>query len=185
MTNKIRCEWCLKDALYIAYHDTEWGVPEHDDHKLFELLLLEGAQAGLSWYTVLKKRENYRAAFDNFDPVKIANYDESKLQSLSVDAGIIRNKLKIKAAVSNAQAYLKVKEEFVNFDQYLWQFTEHQTLVHHPKSLREIPVKTKESDAMSKDLKQRGFRFVGSTICYAFMQAAGMVDDHIITCWRK
>lgn len=169
----------------MEYHDQEWGVIVHDDHKLFEMLNLEGAQAGLSWYTVLKKRDNYRKAFDNFDPEKIVQYDEKKIAQLLQDEGIIRNRLKIQATISNARAFLQVKEEFGSFDQYIWQFTGHQTLVRYPKTLQEVPAKTPESDAMSKDLLKRGFKFVGSTICYAFMQAVGMVDDHVVGCWRK
>lgn len=185
MDNKVRCSWCLKDQLYIDYHDNEWGIPEHDDQKLFEMLMLEGAQAGLSWYTVLKKRENYRKAFDGFDAILIANYDAAKIQSLILDEGIICNKLKIWSAVANAQAFLTIQEEFGSFDHYIWQFTNYQTVINHPKTLKEIPAKTKESDAMSKDLLKRGFKFVGSTICYAYMQAIGMVNDHVEDCWRK
>lgn len=167
------------------YHDQEWGVIVHDDHKLFEMINLEGAQAGLSWYTVLKKRENYRKAFDNFDPEKIVRYDEKKVAALLQNEGIIRNRLKVQATIGNARAFLKVKEEFGSFDQYIWQFTGYQTIVNHPKNLKDVPAKTRESDAMSKDLLKRGFKFVGSTICYAFMQAVGMVDDHVVDCWRK
>lgn len=185
MDNKIRCEWCLKDELYIAYHDNEWGIPEHNDQKLFEMLILEGAQAGLSWYAVLRKREHYREAFDYFDVEKVAHYSEAKVLSLMQNAGIIRNKLKIMSAITNAQAFIKVKEEFGSFDHYIWQFTHHQTIVNHPKDLKEIPAKTNESDAMSKDLLRRGFKFVGSTICYAYMQATGMVNDHVEDCWCK
>lgn len=185
MDHKNRCAWCLKDSLYMQYHDEEWGVPVHDDHQLFEMLILEGAQAGLSWYTVLKKRENYREAFDNFDAEKIASYDEDKVNVLLQNTGIIRNRLKIGAAIQNAKAYLDVKELFGSFDKYIWQFTDYQTIVNHPKELKDVPVRTKESDAMSKDLLKRGFKFVGSTICYAYMQAIGMIDDHVTDCWRK
>jgi len=167
------------------YHDHEWGIPVHDDQKLFEMLNLEGAQAGLSWYTVLKKREGYRQAFDNFDPEKIVRYDEKKVAQLLQNEGIIRNKLKVRATIGNARAFLKVKEEFGSFDKYIWQFTNHQTVVNYPKTLQDVPVKTKASDAMSKDLLKRGFKFVGSTICYAYMQAVGMVDDHTVDCWKK
>lgn len=180
-----RCEWCLSDPLYIKYHDEEWGVPVHDDQKLFEAIILDGFQAGLSWFTILKKRENFRSAFDNFDAEKIAQYDEKKVADLMKDAGIIRNKLKINAAVSNAIAFLKVKEEFGSFDKYIWQFTNYKTIVNHPKRLKEIPATSKESNAMSKDMKKRGFKFCGSTICYAFMQAVGMVNDHLEDCYRK
>ena len=169
----------------MEYHDQEWGVIVHDDHKLFEMLNLEGAQAGLSWYTVLKKRDSYRKAFDNFDPEKIVQYDEKKVAQLLQNEGIIRNRLKIQATIGNARAFLKVKEEFGSFDQYIWQFTAHQTIVNYPKTLKDVPAKTQESDAMSKDLLKRGFKFVGSTICYAFMQAVGMVDDHVLDCWKK
>ena len=181
----IRCEWCLADQQYIDYHDQEWGVPLHDDQKLFEMLILEGAQAGLSWYTILKKRAGYRVAFDDFDAERIARYDQTKVDELLQNPGIVRNKLKIISTITNARAYLKVQEEFGSFDRYIWQFTNHQTIVNHPQQLSDVPVKTKESDAMSKDLKKRGFKFVGSTICYAFMQAVGMVDDHVVGCWCK
>lgn len=185
MDNKVRCSWCLKDKLYIVYHDNEWGIPEHDDQKLFEMLILEGAQAGLSWYTVLRKRENYRKAFDNFDAKLIANYNEAKVQSLILNDGIIRNTLKILSTIANAKAFLKIQEEFGSFDHYIWQFTNHETLINHPEELKDVPSKTKESDAMSKDLFKRGFKFVGSTICYAYMQAIGMVNDHVKDCWCK
>lgn len=184
MTKKIRCSWCEKDQLYMDYHDQEWGVAVHDDQKLFEMINLEGAQAGLSWYTVLKKRDNYRKAFDNFDPEKIVKYDDQKITQLLQNEGIIRNRLKIKATIGNASAFLKVREEFGSFDKYIWQFTNYKTLVNKPEFLSEVPAKTRESDAMSKDLLKRGFKFVGSTICYAFMQAVGMVDDHVVDCWR-
>jgi DNA-3-methyladenine glycosylase I len=185
MSTEQRCEWCIGDPLYITYHDEEWGVPVHDDKKLFEFLILEGAQAGLSWLTVLRKRENYRKAFDNFDPEKVAHYDEKKFQELLANPGIIRNKLKIRASITNAQAFLKVQEEFGSFDSYIWQFVpKRQPIKNKWKNLSELPARTVESDAMSKDLIQRGFKFVGSTICYAHMQATGMVNDHVIGCFR-
>ncbi len=180
-----RCAWCLQDQLYTDYHDHEWGIPVHDDRKLFEMLILEGAQAGLSWYTILKKREGYRQAFDQFDAEKIALYDEAKVAALLQNHGIVRNRLKVNAAIKNAQAYLAVQSAYGSFAQYIWQFTHHQTIVNHPHQLSEVPAITQESDAMSKDLKKRGFTFVGSTICYAFMQAVGMVDDHVEDCWCK
>jgi DNA-3-methyladenine glycosylase I len=181
--NLIRCAWASND-LSIRYHDEEWGVPAHDDATLFEFLILEGAQAGLSWDTILKKRENYRAAFDNFGPGKIARYDRRKMQSLINDAGIIRNRLKIASAVANAKAFLKVQEEFGSFNAYIWQFTGGSPIVNSRRSAKQVPASTPESDAMSKDLKKRGFSFVGTTICYAFMQAVGMVNDHLISCFR-
>lgn len=184
MKDKQRCAWPGTDELYVAYHDTEWGVPLHDDRKLFEFLVLEGMQAGLSWYCVLKKRENFRKAFDQFDPEKVARYSEAKIAKLMNDAGIIRNRLKIAAAVANAKAFLKTQENFGTFDKYIWQFTEGEPRMNRWKSSKEIPAKTKESDAMSKDLQARGFKFVGSTICYAHMQATGMVNDHIVSCFR-
>jgi DNA-3-methyladenine glycosylase I len=179
-----RCGWAVSDPDYLDYHDKEWGVPLHDDRKLFEMLILEGAQAGLSWITILKKRVNYRRAFDNFDTSKIARYNSRKKRELLGDAGIVRNRLKIDAAIGNARAFLAVQKEFGSFDAYIWQFVGNKPKQNRRKSLREIPAKTAESDAMSKDLKLRGFRFVGSTICYAFMQAVGMVNDHITTCFR-
>lgn len=182
---KRRCEWCGDDPLYVAYHDEEWGVPVHDDRRLFEMLILEGAQAGLSWSTILKKRENYRKAFDRFDARKIAKYDKAKIAKLLADPGIVRNRLKIAATVQNARAFLQVQKEFGSFDRYIWQFVGGKPKQNRWKSLKEIPAKTAESDAMSKDLKKRGFSFVGSTICYAFMQAVGMVNDHITTCFRR
>lgn len=181
---KIRCQWCEKDDLYRDYHDKEWGVPVHDDRKWFEYIVLDGMQAGLSWYTVLKKRNNFRAAFDNFDPAIVALYDETKITALLADEGIIRNKAKIRAAVTNAQAFLAVQKEYGSFDTYIWQFTDNKTIDHACNSLQDIPVSSPESDAMSKDLQNRGFTFVGTTICYAFMQAAGMVNDHIVDCFR-
>ncbi len=184
MTEKTRCGWSTSDPLYIKYHDEEWGVPVHDDRKLFEFLILEGFQAGLSWLTILKKRENFRKAFDNFDPEKIARYGKSKINSLLKDEGIIRNKLKVESAVTNARAFLKVQKEFGSFDKYIWQFVNYKPVKNKFKSLKEVPASTEISDIMSKDLKTRGFRFVGTTICYAHMQATGMVNDHLITCWK-
>lgn len=181
---KTRCQWCGSDPLYVEYHDKEWGIPVHDDRKLFEMLILEGAQAGLSWITILRKRENYRKAFSGFDPVKISKYDSNKINSLLLNEGIVRNRLKINAAVINAKAFLVVQKEFGSFDKYIWQFTGGKPLVNHFKALKELPAKTAESDAMSKDLKKRGFKFVGSTICYAFMQAVGIVNDHTTDCFR-
>jgi DNA-3-methyladenine glycosylase I len=179
----IRCSWATND-LSIRYHDEEWGTPVHADATLFEFLILEGAQAGLSWDTILKKRENYRAAFDHFDPKKIARYDRRKIQTLMNDAGIIRNRLKIASAIQNAKAFLQVQEEFGSFDAYIWQFTGGAPIVNARRSMKQVPARTPESDAMSKDLKKRGFSFVGTTICYAFMQAVGMVNDHLIGCFR-
>jgi len=181
--HKKRCDWAKK-PLEIEYHDNEWGVSVHDDRKLFEFLVLDGFQAGLSWTTILTKRENFRRAFDDFNYEKIAQYEEKKIEALLRDAGIIRNKLKIKAAISNARAFLKVQEEFGSFDRYIWSFTDGKTMVNHWRTMDEVPATSRESDAMSKDLKRRGFNFVGSTICYAFMQAAGMVNDHLVTCFR-
>lgn len=182
---KIRCFWSGKDDLYRAYHDEEWGVPLHDDQKLFEMLNLEGAQAGLSWYTVLTKREAYRKAFDNWDPVKIARYTPARVEKLLKNPGIIRNRLKVEGTVLNAKAFLAVQAEFGSFDAYIWQFVGGKTIVNHPRKPGQVPAKTAVSDTMSKDLKKRGFKFIGSTICYAFMQATGMVDDHFEDCWRK
>ncbi len=178
-----RCGWATNN-LSISYHDAEWGVPVRDDRKLFEFLILEGAQAGLSWDTILRKRENYRAAFDNFDAKKIARYDEKKVAELLQDEGIVRNRLKIASAVSNAKSYLKIKDEFGSFDSYIWQFVDGKPIVNAWQNLSEVPAKTSVSDAMSKDLKQRGFNFVGSTIMYAFMQACGLVNDHLVLCFR-
>jgi DNA-3-methyladenine glycosylase I len=177
-----RCAWVNDDPLYIDYHDREWGVPVHDDRKLFEFLVLEGMQAGLSWYTVLKKRENYRQAFDGFDPRKVAEYGEAKVEELMNNSGIIRNRAKIQAAISNARCFLKVQEEFGSFDAYMWRFVGGEPIVNRWQTIREVPATTPESDAMSKDLKKRGFKFVGSTICYAHMQACGMVNDHTLDC---
>lgn len=178
-----RCPWPV-DELYCHYHDTEWGVPLHDDQKLFEFLVLEGAQAGLSWHTVLKKRENYRAAFDRFDPEKVARYNAKKFAALMLDSGIIRNKLKIQSAIRNARAFLKVQEEFGSFDAYIWRFTDGAPRINRWRTMKDVPARTTESDAMSKDLIQRGFNFVGTTICYAHMQATGMVNDHVLSCFR-
>jgi len=179
-----RCPWPGNIPLMIEYHDTEWGVPLHDDRKHYEFLLLDAAQAGLSWKTILLKRENYRKAFDAFDPVKIARYSEQRLAKILQDPGIIRNRLKVQSAVTNARSFLKVQEEFGSFDKFIWQFVDGRTRVNHFKQVSEVPAKTSESDAMSKDLRQRGFTFVGSTICYAYMQAAGMVNDHLVGCFR-
>lgn len=183
---KNRCKWIgeRSSELDIKYHDFQWGVPVHDDRSLFEFLILEGAQAGLSWSTILKRRENYRQAYDNFDPVKIASYSEAKQQELLQNEGIIRNRLKVAASVTNAKAFLQVVKEFGSFDKYIWQFVDHKPKQNEWSSLSEVPAFTKESDAMSKDLKKRGFKFVGSTICYAFMQAVGMVNDHTTDCFR-
>lgn len=178
------CNWPGNDALMVAYHDTEWGVPLHDDKKLFEFMILDAFQAGLSWKTILHRREGFRAAFDNFDAEKIALYDETRIQQLMQDSRIIKNQLKIRSTVTNAQAFLKVQKEFGTFDKYIWQFTGGTTKYNHFTKLNEIPAKSAESDAMSKDLIKRGFKFVGSTICYAFMQAAGMVNDHMVYCKR-
>jgi len=185
MQEPIRCDWCLKDELYKDYHDQEWGVPVHDDVRWFEKIILDGAQAGLSWYTILVKRENYRRAYEQWDIERIAAYGQDDYERLMADPGIVRNKLKIRASITNAQAFLKIQEAFGSFDRYIWQFTDNQTIVNHPRTLSEVPATSPASDALSQDLKQRGFKFVGSTICYAFMQAAGMVDDHLVSCWRK
>lgn len=184
MIEQIRCAWCRNDPLYVKYHDEEWGRPCHDDNKLFEMLCLEGAQAGLSWITILRKRENYRKAFNNFDVKKIAKYDEAKVKKLLEDVGIVRNKLKVAAFITNAKCFLDVQKEFGSFDKYIWQFTGGKPIVNNWKSLKELPAMTAESDAMSKDLKKRGFKFIGSTICYAYMQACGMVIDHTVDCFR-
>lgn len=181
---KKRCNWTGVGELMIKYHDEEWGVPLHDDQKLFEFLVLEGFQAGLSWEIVLKKRENFLRAFDNFDPVKVVKYDEAKIASLLEDAGIIRNKLKVRGAVINAEKFFEIVKEFGSFDKYIWSFVSGKPIVNKYKSMSDLPATTAESYAMSKDLKARGFKFVGSTICYAFMQATGMVNDHEIECFR-
>ncbi len=181
-----RCPWVdLSKPDYVAYHDTEWGVPVHDDRLLFEFLILEGAQAGLSWYTVLRKRDNYRIAFDRFNPEKVAKYGDRKMQELLGNAGIIRNKAKILAAVNNARKFLEVQEEFGSFDAYMWKFVDGKPVVNQIRQLKDYPATSRESDTMSKDLRRRGFQFVGSTICYAHMQATGMVNDHAITCARR
>ncbi len=179
-----RCDWGNSDTLYSEYHDKEWGVPQHDDRQLFELLCLEGAQAGLSWRTILYKRENYRRAFDHFDPRKVARYDARKVEKLLADPGIVRNRLKVNAFIQNARAFLQVQKEFGSFDAYIWQFVGGEPKQNAWQTLKEIPAKTPEAEAMSKDLKKRGFTFVGPTICYAFMQACGMVQDHITSCFR-
>src|ERR1051325_1001881 len=184
MADRIRCDWSLGHPLMIEYLDTEWGVPVHDDRKLFEFLVLDAAQAGLSWRTVLLKRENYRKAFDNFVAEKVARYTEKRVAKLLTNPGIVRNQLKVNSAVTNARAMLKVREEFSSFDSYVWQFVDGRPRVNRFQSMRQIPATSKESDAMSKDMKQRGFTFCGSTICYAFMQAAGLVNDHIVGCFR-
>ena len=184
VNRKTRCRWAGSDPLYISYHDREWGVPVHADQKLFEFLILEGAQAGLSWITILKKRHNYRKAFENFDPVKIAAYDSQKISDLLSNKGIIRNRLKIEAAVRNARAFLSVQKEFNTFDAYIWRFVDGMPIHNSWRNEDEIPAETAESTAMSRDLKKRGFTFVGPKICYAFMQAVGMVNDHITACFR-
>ena len=184
MKNLIRCSWSTGDPLYMKYHDEEWGVPVHDDRKLFEMLILEGAQAGLSWITILRKRDNYRKAFDNFDAKKVTRYDEKKVEKLLQNEGIIRNKLKIAAAIQNAKCFLEVQKEFGSFDKYIWKFTNGKTIMHEWKTVKEVPVTTGESDLMSKDLKKRGFKFVGSTICCAFMHAVGIEDGHTTECFR-
>lgn len=184
MTDQTRCAWAGSDPLYVKYHDEEWGVPAHNDRHLFEMLILEGAQAGLSWSTILNKRESYRAAFDGFDPLIVAQYDEAKIAALLANPGIVRNKLKVNAAVLNARAFLAVQAEFGSFDTYIWGFVGGKPIVNHRKTLRDIPAETDESRAMSKALLKRGFKFVGPTICYAYMQAVGMVNDHTLTCFR-
>jgi DNA-3-methyladenine glycosylase I len=180
----MRCPWATADPLYLAYHDAEWGVPLHDDRALFELLTLEGAQAGLSWLTILRKREGYRRAFDNFVPEIVAAYGDAKVEALMQDAGIVRNRAKIAAAINNAARVMEVQREFGSFDAHVWRFVGGAPRVNSPASLSEVPASTPESDAMSRDLKKRGFKFVGTTICYAFMQAAGLVDDHVVSCVR-
>ncbi|AQY22915.1 DNA-3-methyladenine glycosylase I [Riemerella anatipestifer] len=184
LKNKERCGWVTNDEIYINYHDTEWGEPVFEDKKLFEMLLLEGFQAGLSWITILKKRENFRQAFDDFNYTKIATYDQTKLKELLCNTGIIRNRLKIESSVKNAKAFIKVREEFGSFSQYIWRFVEHQPIKNEFKNLSEVPASTPLSDKISKDLKKRGFKFVGTTIIYAFMQAIGMVNDHVQTCYK-
>lgn len=182
---KTRCGWCLKDELYIAYHDNEWGKPVHDDKTLFEFLILESFQAGLSWHTVLKKRENFRKAFADFQVEKVAKFNSAKVEALMQNQGIIRNKLKIEAAINNAKCFMTIQKEFGSFSKYVWQFTDGKTIVNFPEKLSDIPATSPQSDNMSKDMGRRGFKFRGSTICYAFMQAIGMVDDHLTNCWRK
>lgn len=182
--NLERCSWCLKFDQYIQYHDKEWGVPVHDDNTHFEFLILEGAQAGLSWSTILKKREGYRKNFANFDPKKVAKFTDEKLETILLDPSIVRNRLKVFAAVNNAKRFLEVQKEFGSFDEYIWSFVNHKPIVNRRKSLKEVPATTKESDALSKDLIKRGFKFVGSTVIYAHMQACGLVNDHIESCFR-
>ena len=179
-----RCGWCGEDALYVAYHDKEWGVPVHDDRRLFEFLILEGAQAGLSWITILRKRENYRQAFAGFDAGKVARFGARDVARLLADPGIVRNRLKVGAAISNAQRFLDVQEAFGSFDAYIWRFVDGRPIVNRWKTLKQVPASTQASDALSRDLKQRGFKFVGSTICYAHMQATGMLNDHLVGCFR-
>jgi DNA-3-methyladenine glycosylase I len=181
---KERCPWPGEDPLYVAYHDTEWGVPVHDDRRHFEFLLLDGAQAGLSWLTILRKRENYRRAFSGFNPRAVARFDQRKVEALLADPGIVRNRLKIEGAIAGARAFLAVQKEFGSFDRYIWSFVGGRTARNSWMELREIPSRTPESEAMSRDLVKRGFRFVGPTICYAYMQAAGLVNDHVVTCFR-
>jgi len=184
--NITRCDWCGSDELYQQYHDNEWGVPVYDDKILFEFLLLEGFQAGLSWITILKKREGFRKAFDDFDYKKIAKYDENKLQQLIIDDSIVKNKLKIRASVTNAKAFIEIQEKFGSFSKYFWQFTDNKIIDNNPKKIQDIPPRTELSDKISYDLKKRGFKFVGSTIMYAYMQAVGMINDHIKNCsFRK
>jgi len=179
-----RCEWTWYDPVLVEYHDNEWGVPLHDDQRLFEFLILDAFQAGLSWSIILKKRKNFMRAFSGFNPSKISKYNKSKVYHLLQDSGIIRNRLKIEATITNAKSFMKVQKEFGSFDEYIWKFVSHKTINNRWKSLKEIPAKTEGSDLMSKDLKKRGFKFVGSTICYAFMQAAGLVNDHVVKCFR-
>jgi DNA-3-methyladenine glycosylase I len=185
MNEKNRCSWCLSSDLYKKYHDEEWGVPVYDDQKLFEFLILETFQAGLSWITILNKRENFRLSFDHFDYRKVAKYQEDKILELMQDAGIIRNQLKIRAAVSNAIAFIKVQEEFGDFSKYIWGFTNGKPIKNNRKTLKEVPATSPLSDEISKDLKKRGFKFVGSTVIYAHMQATGMIDDHVEDCWKS
>ena len=184
MKQEQRCGWCTRDPLYIHYHDKEWGVPSYDDQHLFEMLILEGAQAGLNWLTILKKREGYRKAVDQFNAEKIARYSEAKIEKLLLNPEIIRNRLKVNATVTNARKFLDVKKEFGSFSNYIWQFVDGKPIINQWKTMKQVPTITKESDAMSKDLKKRGFKFVGSTICYAYMQAVGMVNDHTTDCYR-
>lgn len=183
-TTKTRCAWAGKDSPYCSYHDEEWGVPVHDDRRLFEFLILEGAQAGLSWITILRKRESYRLAFAGFAPELVARFDEAKVAELLANPGIVRNRLKVASAISNARAFLKIQEEFGSFDAYQWRFVDGKPIINAWRGIAEVPASTPASDAMSRDLKKRGFRFVGSTICYAHMQAVGMVNDHTVDCFR-
>ena len=185
MEEKTRCKWCVGIDIYEKYHDEEWGVPVYEDQKIFEFLILETFQAGLSWITILKKRENFKLAFNDFDFKKVALYNEDKIQELLLDAGIIRNQLKVRAAVSNALAFMKIQEEFGSFSNYIWKFTDGKPIQNNRQSLKEVPATTPLSDEISKDLKKRGFKFVGSTVIYAHMQATGMVDDHVADCWKK
>ena len=185
MEEKIRCKWCVGIDIYEKYHDEEWGVPVYDDQKLFEFLILETFQAGLSWITILKKRENFRLAFDDFDYSKVALYSEDKIQELMQNEGIIRNQLKIRSAVSNAISFMKIQEEYGSFSKYIWRFVDGNPIVNTPKTLKEVPATTSLSDTISKDLKKRGFKFVGSTVVYAHMQATGMVNDHVEDCWKR
>ncbi|MBT3392702.1 MAG: DNA-3-methyladenine glycosylase I [Elusimicrobiaceae bacterium] len=182
---KKRCQWCGEDIIYVKYHDEEWGVPVHDDRQLFEKLSLDGAQAGLSWITILKRVDNYKKAFDNFDVKKIVKYDDKKIEELLQDAGIIRNRLKVKSVVSNAKVFMEIQKEFDSFDKYLWGFVNYKTIVNDIKTMKDIPVKSEISDKLSADLKNRGMKFVGSVIIYAYMQAIGMVNDHVNYCFRK
>ena len=186
MTDIQRCPWADPDKPdYLAYHDEEWGVPVHEDRRIFEFLLLEAAQAGLSWYTILRKRENFRRAFAGFDPEKVARFGAAEVETLLQDAGIIRNRAKIEAAIGNARRFLEVQQEFGSFDAYIWRFVEGRPIVNRPRSIAEVPATSPESEALSRDLKQRGFRFVGPTVCYAHMQATGMVNDHLLDCFRR
>jgi len=185
MKEKIRCKWCVGIDIYEKYHDEEWGVPVYDDQKLFEFLILETFQAGLSWITILKKRENFRLAFDDFNYSKVALYSEEKIQELMQNTGIIRNKLKIRSAVSNAISFMKIQEEFGSFSKYIWRFVDEKPVINYPKTLKGVPATTPLSDAISKDLKKRGFKFVGSTVVYAHIQATGMVNDHVEDCWKR
>jgi DNA-3-methyladenine glycosylase I len=180
-----RCAWCGTDPLYVRYHDEEWGVPLHDDRRLFEAIVLDGAQAGLSWITILRKRENYRTAFHDFDIERVARITPARIEKLMLDPGIVRNRMKIESAVKNARATLRIQEEFGSLSAWYWRFVDGVPIINHPRTLADIPSKTPLSDRISKDLKQRGFNFVGSTIIYAMMQATGMVDDHVVSCWRK
>jgi len=185
MAEKTRCSWCGTDPLYVQYHDEEWGLPSYDDQHLFEMLCLEGAQAGLSWITILRKRENYRKAFDYFDAKKMAKYDDKKIEKLLQNEGIVRNRLKVNAFIGNAKAYLEVQKEFGSFHKYIWSFVDNKPIVNSVKGFADVPAKTALSDIMSKDLLKRGFKFTGSTICYAYMQACGLVNDHFDNCWKK